>query len=291
MIGALITILGGILAASGFFIARKPNAKELIDKMTPYQGWIGIILFIWGVWQTISVILNIGWISTALLFWIIWAVVALSNLLVGFILGFGLISKFALSKNEEAMAKGQMIRSKLLKFQIPLGFISIAVGLLYLFWSLNLFLFGYVGFGLIIIAYIVLVVVAGKPKLEDENSQPEGDSKSGSVQKQGQTNSSNIKGGDFYEIRVANVTCIPVGATFKVGMTVTAKKFASDAKTGKEKEVMINDEIQIGMVKDGKETYLKSYKFTKTVTNLNLTLNSKPDKIGIDPYNKLPEKV
>lgn len=99
------------------------------------------------------------------------------------------------------------------------------------------------------------------------------------------------KNGVFYEIRVSNVTCIPVGATYKVGMTVTAKKFSTDSKTGKEKEEMINDEVQIGMVKDDKEIYLKSYKFTKTVTTLNLTLNQKPDKIGVDPYNKLPEKV
>jgi uncharacterized membrane protein len=99
------------------------------------------------------------------------------------------------------------------------------------------------------------------------------------------------KGGPFYEIRLSNVTCVPVGATFKVGMTVTAKKFAADPKTGKEKEETINDEIQIGMVKNGKEIYLKSYRFTKTVTALSLTLDQKPDKIGVDPYNKLAEKV
>ena len=100
-----------------------------------------------------------------------------------------------------------------------------------------------------------------------------------------------LKGGPFYEIRLSNVTCAPVGATFKVGMTVTAKKFVADAKTGKEKEETINDEIQIGMVKNGKEIYLKSYRFTKTVTALSLTLDQKPDKIGVDPYNKLAEKV
>lgn len=100
-----------------------------------------------------------------------------------------------------------------------------------------------------------------------------------------------VKGGTFYEIRLSNVTCVPVGATYKVGMTVTAKKFINDIKTGKDNEVMINDEIQIGMIKDGKEIYLKSYKFTKTMTSLNLTLDQKPDKIGVDPYNKLPERA
>ncbi len=98
------------------------------------------------------------------------------------------------------------------------------------------------------------------------------------------------KGNSIYEVRLSNVSCIPVGTTYKVGMTVTAKKFAVDS-TGKEKEEMINDDIQIGMVKNGKEIYLKSYKFTKTATPLSLTLDQKPDKIGIDPYNKLSERV
>ncbi|MGB3948871.1 MAG: hypothetical protein WBM13_12870 [Bacteroidia bacterium] len=111
-------------------------------------------------------------------------------------------------------------------------------------------------------------------------------------QKQAVAPVGNLKPGTvFYEIRLSNVSCTAVGATFKVGMTVTAKKFVVDIKTGKEKEEVINDEIQIGMVKAGKEIYLKSYRFTKTVTALSLTLDQKPDKIGVDPYNKLPERA
>lgn len=298
MIAALISILGGILAAAGFFIARKPNAKELIDKVTPYQGWIGIILFLWGLWQTISVILNLGWISSNLIYWIIWVIVALSNLFLGFLLGFGLISKYTLSKNEEAMAKGQQIREKLMKYQIPLGFISIAVGLLYLFWGLGLFWFGYIGFGVIIILYIVLVLVMKKPAVASASTESTTPTTAAGTKQAAlantataQTNVQTGKGGTYYEVKLANVTCIPVGATFKVGLTVVAKKFVVDAKTGQRKEEIINDDIQIGMVKGGKEIYLKSYKFTKTETSLSLTLDQKPDKIGIDPYNKLPEKV
>lgn len=112
------------------------------------------------------------------------------------------------------------------------------------------------------------------------------------AQKQSVATVGNTKpGGVYYEIRLSNVSCTPVGVTFKVGMTVTAKKFVIDTKTGKEKEEIINDEIQIGMMKAGKEIYLKSYRFTKTVTSLSLTLDQKPDKIGVDPYNKLPERA
>ncbi|MCE9538780.1 MAG: hypothetical protein K8R85_06135 [Bacteroidetes bacterium] len=139
--------------------------------------------------------------------------------------------------------------------------------------------------------FAIVFVVLYALNLKHMNGGTASDAASASSLGQKQNPAAGSKSGTFYEIRVGNVTCVPVGATFKVGMTVTAKKFATDSKTGKVKEEMINDEIQIGMVKDGKEIYLKSYKFTKTSTLLNLTLNQKPDKIGVDPYNKLPEKV
>src|SRR5215468_2213849 len=54
MLDGLIGIAGGILAASALIIARKPNAKELIDKLTPYQGWIGVVMFGWGIWEILG---------------------------------------------------------------------------------------------------------------------------------------------------------------------------------------------------------------------------------------------
>ena len=47
----------------------------------------------------------------------------------GFLLGFALITKYALSKSPEAMAKGELLRLKLVSIQIPLGLIGIGVGL------------------------------------------------------------------------------------------------------------------------------------------------------------------
>ncbi|MCR9164930.1 MAG: hypothetical protein ACE37F_30695 [Nannocystaceae bacterium] len=132
--GGIITICGGILAASAFIIARKPNAKELIDKLTPYEGWIGALMFFWGVWELISCVSSMSLLSEAPLTWIFWTLSGVADLLVGFILGFKLISKWVLSKNETAMAKGQELRLKLSKFQVPLGFFAIAMGVLYTVW-------------------------------------------------------------------------------------------------------------------------------------------------------------
>lgn len=134
MLGGLITIVGGIIAASGFIISRKPNAKELIDKVVPYTGWIGMVMFGWGVWETLGVVRSIGMLGEFPLRWIFWLCVGLADLGVGFLLGFSLISQYALSKNAAALAKGEQLRGKLMKIQAPLGLFAIVMGVLYLVW-------------------------------------------------------------------------------------------------------------------------------------------------------------
>ena len=132
MLGGLITIIGGILAASGFIIKRSPNAQQLIDKLTPYQGWIGIVMFGWGIWETLHSVLGISLLGSHPLTWVFWLLSGVADLLVGFLLGFGLITHYALSKNAQAMARGSQIRAKLMGIQAPLGLLAIVMGALYI---------------------------------------------------------------------------------------------------------------------------------------------------------------
>ena len=132
MLGGLITIIGGILAASGFIIKRSPNAQQLIDKLTPYQGWIGIVMFGWGIWETLHSVLGISLLGSHPLTWVFWLLSGVADLLVGFLLGFGLITHYALSKNPQAMARGSQIRAKLVGIQAPLGLLAIVMGGLYI---------------------------------------------------------------------------------------------------------------------------------------------------------------
>jgi hypothetical protein len=134
MFAGLITIAGGILAASALIIARKPNAKDLIDKITPYQGWIGIVMVFWGVWGTLACVGGIGQLSHRPLFWLFWLASSVADLLVGFLLGFGLITRYALGRNAAAQARGQQIRAKLAGYQGVFGLFAIAMGALYIVW-------------------------------------------------------------------------------------------------------------------------------------------------------------
>jgi hypothetical protein len=42
-------VFGGIIALSGLIVAKKPNAAAIIEKLVPFQGLIGIALFVLGI--------------------------------------------------------------------------------------------------------------------------------------------------------------------------------------------------------------------------------------------------
>ena len=124
MISTIISLLAGVLAASSAIIAKKPNAKDLIDKFVPYQGWIGVVLLIWSVKSVLLLLKNF---NLTLLF------MAILQFVVGFLLAYGIISKYLLENNDEAKEKGQALRAKLIQYQVPAGIVLIVITVLRLF--------------------------------------------------------------------------------------------------------------------------------------------------------------
>lgn len=127
---SLPLVVLGLLAIPSLVLAKKPDAKVLFDKVAPYQGIIGIIVGLWGIWGIVECI---RWIELLLkVVPVLWATLLAGSVvmvLLGFILGYGLISKHALSKNEQAAAKGEALLQKLLPLQGKLGLVSIALGI------------------------------------------------------------------------------------------------------------------------------------------------------------------
>ena len=136
MLDGLISIAGGILAASALIVAKKPNAKELITKLTPYTGWIGIVMFCWGVYGLLNIVRFMGVLTAAPIFFAFVLATTLSDLAVGFLLGFGLITKYTLNSSPGARARGEQLRERLVPYQATFGLISIACGTLYIVWVL-----------------------------------------------------------------------------------------------------------------------------------------------------------
>ena len=127
----IVLLAGGLLGAANLIIARKPDARAMIEKLTPFQGWIGVILFIWGIWDVINVLRSLSLLSAAPFWWLVYLVTALTELALGFLLGYALISKYALGGSPEAMEKGQQLRGQLAKYQGPLGVVAIVLAILF----------------------------------------------------------------------------------------------------------------------------------------------------------------
>ena len=120
----IISILGGIMASSSFIVSKKADAKELLDKLVPYQGWIGVVLLIWSIRNLLFLF---RYFSLNLV------VITVVQFIVGFLLAYALLSQYLFSKNDEAKEKGQELRTKLAKYQVPAGIVLIVLGFLRLF--------------------------------------------------------------------------------------------------------------------------------------------------------------
>lgn len=129
MIWGITLILLSIIAVPSLLLSKKPNAKELLEKIEPYQGWIGIVFCFWGVWGLITAIFNLGWLQVAPIWWITFLAGNLISAILGFMLGSGLINKLFLSKNEIAKAKADEFRAKIAPKQGKLGIFGIIVGI------------------------------------------------------------------------------------------------------------------------------------------------------------------
>lgn len=129
LLKGIILILLSLLAVPSLILSKKPNAKELLDKVAPYQGWIGLVFCFWGVWGIIDAIINIGWMSAFPIVWFTWLAGSLVEAILGFMLGYGVIAKYAFSKNEATKAKADQILAKLAPMQGKLGVFGIIVGI------------------------------------------------------------------------------------------------------------------------------------------------------------------
>jgi hypothetical protein len=81
---------------------------------------------------------------------------------------------------------------------------------------------------------------------------------------------------------------------FAVTLKVSAAKLRADDK-GNESEIPINDLIDIGVFsgkgKDEKPLFLEKRRITQHETTIEVVVDQKPTRAGIDPYNKLIDRV
>lgn len=136
LINVLLLIAGGILAVSGLIVANKPSAKDLIDKLVPYQAIIGVALLAFGLWNLIR---SLGHVLDAFKSFpgIVGLTVIVTSILLGFLFGMPQIAKW-LPGHGAAEQKGMELSKKLAPFQVILGLVGIGSALLWLLYRFGI---------------------------------------------------------------------------------------------------------------------------------------------------------
>jgi hypothetical protein len=135
ILDCIICVLLGILAVPNLIIAKRPDAKQLIDRIAPFQGWIGVFALAWGIWRIIALILYLGtvieWLTMKQgIIWMLFGVSYIAYTLVltvlGFLLGFGTMKSFI--KNPQAIARMDQTLARLGPKQGTFGVIALING-------------------------------------------------------------------------------------------------------------------------------------------------------------------
>jgi hypothetical protein len=132
-VNAIILIVLGAFCVPALVAQKSPNAKQLLDKIVPYQGIVGFVSFIWGIWVVIQCIMNLGWFSynppIGIILWLTYLVNAVLSVGAGAILGWGLIQKYLLAKaSDDVKKKAEESLAKLVSMQPKIGIACIAFG-------------------------------------------------------------------------------------------------------------------------------------------------------------------
>lgn len=134
MFYGLWLILLGALAVPNL-VLKKPEFKSTLDKITPYQGWIGTISALWGLWRLIWSVLNIALIQHAFLWWVTLTATNAMVLALGLLLGVGTLKTFI--KNPEAQGKLDQTVVKLAPYQGNMGIAALIMGVVCIILSLT----------------------------------------------------------------------------------------------------------------------------------------------------------
>ena len=122
----LIAIIAGMLAASAVVIKKLPNAADIIQKIKPYEGFIGAGALAMGIMTlfSISSIMRTGFITMSVTLACIGACIVM-----GFLLGYPVLQDLFLDElSDETRAKSEEMYERLTPYKVTSGLVGIGTG-------------------------------------------------------------------------------------------------------------------------------------------------------------------
>jgi hypothetical protein len=137
-VNIILGVLGGVLAAAAWIIAKKPDAKQYIDKLARYQAFIGVGLIVVSV---VNFFLWLKVLSALFHFAALFAASFIAMVGTGFLLGalFGMpqIAKW-IPGESSAEQKAVELSKKVVPYQVMFGVILTIASLIVLLYRLGI---------------------------------------------------------------------------------------------------------------------------------------------------------
>lgn len=125
----ILAIVGGLVAASSFVVARRPDARPIFDRLAPFQGAIGVAMLVAGILWLLRALPHLGGLMSAAPVTGVVTIASIVTMLgVGLLLGYALVDRYVLSKNAAASAGAEAALRRLVSVQAPLGLATAALG-------------------------------------------------------------------------------------------------------------------------------------------------------------------
>lgn len=135
----ILMLAGGILGISGLIVAKKPDAKAMIEKLVPFQAFIGVGLLVMGIWSMLQIgpITMFRLISIVPLPALVIICGSYGSILLGFLFGMPQIAKW-IPGESNAETKAMELSKKLAPFQLILGAVVLFAGVFSLLYQLRI---------------------------------------------------------------------------------------------------------------------------------------------------------
>jgi hypothetical protein len=132
----IVSFLGSLLAISSKFSGSLSEIKKNINKLIPYQGWIGIGLLFFSIKSFSN-------LSSAYLYLKIY-LLAFTRFIIGFILAYNLLKQNFFANNLDFIQKAQKFRLQLEKIQFFAGVILLIYTLIAIYKYIKILILYYV---------------------------------------------------------------------------------------------------------------------------------------------------
>jgi hypothetical protein len=125
-------LIAGIFALAELIAKKNKEAGELIAKVAAFQGYVGIGLIVFSIWNLFAILGSVGGLLSSLpLTGIILIAALIAGVLLGVLESIDLFKSWKLL-NEEAVDK---VKGKLVVIKTPLGLIGIIASLYLILWG------------------------------------------------------------------------------------------------------------------------------------------------------------